>query len=119
MNTVQDFAQRITAMGFTVYIAERGGYGFITDSTETRVLTFSFSDGGSLGGCYGPASTTSGTGWRMDESPYDLTTPESVKRALYATPPRWAGNGWKHLTTVAQYLQTYNSSSRFARFTEG
>lgn len=114
---VAAFAERVTALGFVVYVSERGPYGFITDATASRVLSFSFNDGGSLGGNYGPPSTSSGTGWRMEESPYALVTPDDVKVALYAYPPHWVGGGWRYLTTVAQYLQTYGVSSRFARYT--
>lgn len=108
------FAERVSGLGFTVYIAEHGTYGFITDASETRVLSFSFNDGSSLGGNYGPPSTKSGTGWRMDKGPHSLATAEDVREALYANPPDWLrGRGWKYLSTVAQYLQHYRASSRF------
>lgn len=108
------FAERIKALGFTVYIAERGTYGFITDQTASRVLTFSMEDGGNLGGSYGPPSRESGTGWRMDIAPHHLNTADDVKQALYANPPEWLrGKGWRYLSTVAQYLAIYGSSSRF------
>ena len=112
----REFAERIKRLGFRVFIAKDGAgeYGFVTDASEERVLSFSFSDGSSLGGNYGPPSTRSGTGWRLDETPADLRTAEDVKRALYAHPPRWVGDGWKNLTDVKTYLGTYGSSSRFA-----
>lgn len=53
MQEARNFAERITHMGFTVYLAEPGPYGFITDETESRVLSFSFNDMTSLGGNYG------------------------------------------------------------------
>ena len=109
------FAERITEMGFTVYLAESGVYGFITDDSESRVLSFSFNDQTSLGGNFGPPSTTSGTGWRMDEAPASLTNAERVKAALYAYPPSWSRNGWRYLSTVAQYLKAYGPSSKFVR----
>lgn len=108
-----EFAQRIKALGFLVFVAERGHYGFITDDTERRVLTFSFSDCGSLGGCYGPPSTTSGTGWRLEGAPNTLKSAEDVRQALYSYPPAYCGNGWKYLSTVNQYLALYGDSSRF------
>jgi hypothetical protein len=117
---VSRFAERISQLGFTVYVAKSGTYGFITDDTESRVLSFSFNDSGSLGGNYGPPSTESGTGWRMDKSPYSLATAEDVKEALYASPPTWLrGKGWKYLSTVAQYLGQYGASSQFTKFGEG
>jgi len=109
------FAERIKSMGFVVYLAERGDYGFITDDTESRVLSFSFDDGGSLGGNYGPPSIESGTGWRMDKSPCDLKTATDVREALYANPPKFVGRGWRYLTTVKQHLDAYGNSSRYVR----
>jgi hypothetical protein len=109
------FAARMTSLGFTVYLAERGSYGFLTDDTESRVLSFSFNDGGSLSGNYGPASHESGTGWRLDGSPQSLRTKDDVIKALYAHPPGYCGKGWKSFTTVAQHLAIYGASSRYAR----
>lgn len=99
----REFAKRITALGFRVFLADlgAGAYGFITDADESRVLSFSFTFDSSLSGNYGPPSKESGTGWRMDESPSDLRTAEDVRRALYASPPPFAGKGWRYLTTLA------------------
>lgn len=112
----REFAAHIKALGFRVYIAKDGedAYGFISDDTGARVLSFSFNDGGSLGGNYGPPSTTSGTGWRMDASPSDLKTAANVRDALNAYPPLWCGKGWRHLTTVTQHLAMYGASSHYA-----
>jgi hypothetical protein len=109
------FANFVKGLGFHVYLAKSGGYGFITDDTESRVLSFSFTDGGSLGGNYGPPSQESGTGWRMEENPYDLKTAKDVREALYAHPPHWCSKGWERLSTVADYLAMYGNSSGFAR----
>ena len=115
LNTeVRDFADRIKALGFKVYIAERGTYGFITDDTASRVLSFSFNDSGSLSGNYGPPSKASGTGWQLEQSPWGLKTRDQVRDALYATPPAFRGNGWKHCTTVEQHLAMYGLSSRYS-----
>jgi hypothetical protein len=110
------FARRISDLGFTVYIAKSGTYGFITDDSESRVLSFSFTDCGSLSGNYGPPSTKSGTGWRMDEKPHNLTTAKAVREALYENPPPWSKGGWRYLSTVAQYWQHYDPSSHFTKF---
>lgn len=118
--TVLEFAQRIKALGFRVYVAKdgTGNYGFISDDSGKRVLSFSFNDGWSLGGNYGPPSQESGTGWRMDEGPESLRTAEDVRRALYAHPPAFCGNGWKYLTTVDQHLAHYGMSSRYSEVFE-
>ncbi len=114
------FARRVTGLGFRVYVAKAGTYGFITDDTESRVLSFSIADD-SLSGNYGPPSIQSGTGWGMDKHPSSLTTAEEVREALYVNPPEWTlrkGKGWRYLSTVAQYLSQYGSSSQFKQFDE-
>lgn len=112
---VAAFAGRIKGLGFRVFIAKAGTYGFITDASGSRVLSFSLTGNG-LSGNYGPPSATSGTGWRVDKSPSDLRTADDVREALYAYPPPWTGNGWKHMTTVAQHLASYGSSSKYEEF---
>ena len=107
------FAGFIKGLGFTVYMAKAGTYGFITDATESRVLSFSMTDGGSLSGNYGPPSHASGTGWKLEQHPADLKTADDVRRALYATAPGFCGRGWKKYTTVADHLATYGASSRY------
>jgi hypothetical protein len=120
MQSIRDeteaFAKRISAMGFEVYIAQQRTYGFITDDKRTRVLVFSLNDMGSLGGAYGPPSTTSGTGWRMDIRPHQLQTADQVREALYSMPPSWSRGGWRYMSTVEQYLAQYDSSSKFTRY---
>jgi hypothetical protein len=113
MTDAKEFAYLIKGMGFKVYLAKRGTYGFITDEKAERVLSFSFTDGGSLGGNYGPPSQKSGTGWRLAQSPYDLRTKEDVRKALYEPAPSFCGDGWKHYTTVEQHLAMYGSSSHY------
>lgn len=124
----RDFAARVTALGFAVYLAERGTCGFVTDAAGSRVLCFG-SDG-DLGGNYGPPSTHSGTGWRMEGDIWTLRTAEDVRAALYASPPSWCGRdvrpdsecagtparGWRYLTTLSQFLALYGSSSRYYLF---
>lgn len=107
------FAGRVKALGFRVFLAGSGEYGFVTDAAGARVMCFGFSDGGVLSGNYGPPSKESGTGWRMDRTPYDLQTAGDVRAALYAGAPEWAGKGWRHYTTLEQHLAAYGVSSRY------
>jgi hypothetical protein len=109
-----EFAQYIKSLGFRVYMAKSGTYGFITDDKGERVLSFQF-DGlqESLGGNYGPPSRESGTGWRLSASPSKLQTKEDVEKALYSHPDYDCGKGWKHFTTVKQHLADYGSSSQY------
>ena len=131
MKNAREFAHFVKGLGFRAFVAASGSHGFITDREGTRVLSFQFSDGGSLGGNYGPPSQESGTGWRMNGSPWDLKTAADVKEALYATPPDWtrrgsdrchtcgreheggSRGGWKYLTTLEQHLAMYGSSSKY------
>ena len=107
----REFADRIKALGFRVWLAERGTYGVISDDTGARVLSFSAEDAGSLGGNYGPPSRESGTGWRLDQGPHDLRTAEDVQKALNAHPPAFCGKGWRYLATVAQHFESYPASN--------
>lgn len=110
-----EFALHIKSLGFVVYLAGSNDYGFITDDSGERVLSFSMHDCGSLSGNYGPPSAQSGTGWRLEQSPDMLRTAQDVKHALYAGAPNWAGKGWKNYTTAAQHLGTYAASSKYRR----
>lgn len=112
------FANRIKAMGFRVFMAERGYYGFITNDEGSRVISFSFSDNPSLSGNYGPPSRESGTGWRLSRSPSDLRTVEDVKAAFAETPPSFCGKGWRYMTTLEQHLKAYSASSRYYEIQE-
>lgn len=113
MNEVEEFAAKIKSWGFRIWFAERGYYGFISDDTLSRVLTFNLRDG-TLGNCYGPPSTESGTGWRLHGNPWTLKNPDHVRELLYEYPTvRQCGNGWKYLTTVDQHLKMYGPSSRY------
>jgi hypothetical protein len=108
-----EFAGFIAGLGFTVYMAERGTYGFITDKAETRVLSFEFGCPPRLGGNYGPPSTESGTGWSLAKCPSDLKTAEDVRAALYSVPDYNVGKGWRYFTTAKQHLESYAASSKY------
>lgn len=112
-----DFAVRMISLGFHAYLAKTSDYGFITDSTESRVMSFSGRDG-SLSGNYGPPSQRSGTGWRLSKSTWHLITAADVREALYEHPFPGCGDGWKYFTTVKQHLALYGSSSGYARVTD-
>jgi hypothetical protein len=108
-----EFAEFIKSLGFKVYLSKSKTYGFVTDDKAERVMSFSFTDGASLSGNYGPPSRESGTGWRLDVEPSQLKTKEDVTKALYATPPAYCGKGWKRYTTLKEYMADYGSSSGF------
>lgn len=109
------FAGFIKGLGFNVYLAESGEYGFITDNTKSRVLSFTFSgySQSTLSGNYGPPSTESGTGWGMNAETWHMKTAKDVNEALYAHAPSHCGGGWKRYTTVEEHLALYGASSKF------
>jgi hypothetical protein len=110
-----NFAHFVKGLGFTVYLAKAGTYGFITDDTGERVLSFSFTDGASLCGNYGPPSQKSGTGWCLDKAPHQLQTQADVKRALYEHAPQWCGDGWTRYTSVEEHIKLYGNSSEYRK----
>jgi hypothetical protein len=109
------FAGFIKGLGFNVYLAESGEYGFITDDSRSRVLSFTFSgySQSTLSGNYTPPSCESGTGWGMNEETWQLKTAEDVRKALYATAPPHCGKGWKRYATVDDHLALYGASSKY------
>lgn len=114
------FAERMVALGFRAFIAKDGQdtYGIVTPQDGSRVMSFSFSVGATLGGNYGPPSRESGTGWGLEVSPEDLNTKADVERALASYPPQFCGKGWRYLTTLDQHLAAYQSSSRYKEVTQ-
>ena len=111
-NATLEFAKRMAKLGFRVWVSKPkgrfygGNYGFLTDTNGNRVLCFEFSrSDGYLRGCYGPPSSESGTGWRLDQKPWDLITAEDVIKALNETPPKYCGKGWGYLHTLKSYTE--------------
>ena len=124
MNTkqalIQHIAQRLNAFGYTVYIAERGEYGFYTDGV--RVVSF----GGSwstmvdfTGNYITSAPRATGTGWGIPggKELCDITE-EQARAFIKSNAPDWATRGASSVryTTPEQYLKTYNPSSRYALY---
>ena len=108
---VAETATKIKAAGFRVFLAESGTYGFFTDETGERVVSFQLDLlQTTFSGNYKtdrPAST--GTGWRIsDQDTGDY-------RGMFAEyPPRWAvGDAKWKFTTLDQHLSMYQSSSHY------
>jgi hypothetical protein len=109
-----DFAQKAKAWGFRAFLAEKRKYGFVTNADGSRVVSFEFNDGrGKLLGNYGPPSSESGTGWVLDKDPDDVRSAEEMARVLAAHPPAFCGKGWSRLSTLADHLALYGTSSRY------
>lgn len=108
-----DFAYRIKALGFRVFLAEKGTYGYVTDETGSRVMCFSGTIWGGLSGNY-VANRGSVSGWKMETQLKDLQTKEDVEKALYALAPLWTGVGHSvKYTTEKSYRNLYQDSSKF------
>lgn len=101
---VKELAAQIKEAGFRVFIAKSGTYGFYTDETGSRVVSFQADLGGmKFSGNY--KSKSCGTGWGLDDN---MTFEAMIK----AGAPNWAtkGEAVKH-TTMEQHLATYQQSS--------
>lgn len=108
---VNELAEAIKAKGFRVFIANRGTYGFFTDTDGARVISFQYDLGVvSFSGNYKtPNPRSTGTGWRISEG-----IPYNYDEVFSAYPPQWATRGveWEY-TTLDQHLETYNKSSKY------
>lgn len=105
---IHEFATKAHALGFTVYLADSKGYGFLTDDSRSRVLSFECEFGSiKLGGNYKPA-TGCGSGWDMGLVEWEPTA-EKIKAHLYAAAPNWANKSPEY-TTPEQYTKGYGSS---------
>ena len=103
---ISELASELTNAGFRVFIAKSGTYGFYTDGTGERVVSFQVDYlSPSFGGNY--KSKHCGTGWRIDPI-------GSFEDMLNAPAPYWATKGEQvKLTTLEQHLATYQSSSQY------
>lgn len=106
---IKEIAETLTALGFSVYVAESGTHGIYTDSTGQRVVSFQWDLGGvKFSGNYLPAQKC-GTGWGMETRGLPLTQ-ESATFMLNATAPSWTGNTNPVYTTAAEHLAFYTAS---------
>ena len=98
--------------GFRVFIAERGTYGFYTDQSASRVVSFQCSLGiVSFSGNYN--SRSCGSGWRITD---DIVSPtkEEAQMMLDSNAPYWATKGEQvSLVTLDDHLKKYQQSSRY------
>ena len=111
-----DLAQRAVQLGFHVFIAEKGTYGYYT--AGAGVVSFQVDYGSiQLSGNYKTSDPKkTGGGWRIyDDS--DVIDDTAITKAIGTKPPRWAvGDATWTLTTPEQYRATYQDSSRYVEF---
>lgn len=105
---VRDFALAAKEQGFEAFIAESGTHGFYTNGE--RVVSFQYDLLSiSVGGNYLPGAGC-GSGWRITDSAAEERIGDYIKMGA----PHWATKGSAvTLTTKAQYLATYQDSSKF------
>lgn len=110
--------------GLRVFIAQKGNYGFITDSQGSTVLSIQV-DGlrFSTSGNYRPTKArdgmTVGQGWRIGDD--WLTTKDDVVTAFNTAkhPPHWETKGLPvTLTTLETQLSSYNKYCNYTEITE-
>lgn len=114
IEATQQLAQEIKAAGFRVFIAKSGTYGFYTDETGSRVVSFQFDLGGfKFSGNYKTDQPRiTGSGWGLGDG--GSFTAEGFRSMFESNPPQWAvrQSNWK-LTTLEQHLKTYQASSQY------
>ena len=110
---IQALAKDILSHGFRVFIAESGEYGFFTDDKGSRVCSFQYDICDiHFSGNYN--STSSGSGWRLDENDATIV-PSNYREMLYASAPRWAigrDPKWSY-RTLEQHQEQYQKSSKY------
>ena len=108
-----ELTAKLLAAGYRVFLAERGTYGFYTNSVGFPIVSFQNDLGGfSYSGNY--RSSSCGTGWGL--YPH---TPEAMLKAA-ARPPRWATSGEDvTVKTLEQHLDQYQKSSRYTELATG
>lgn len=107
-DSIKELAETLVRFGFKVYIAEKGTYGFYTDETGKRTVSFELRNGMySFGGNYKP-SKHSGTGWTL-EAP-SILNKKAFEDMLYANAPGWRHNPNPEYTTEEQYIESWPAS---------
>jgi len=108
---ITELAAEIKAAGYRVFIAERGTYGFYTDTAGSRVVSFQIDLGViHYGGNYKTNRPQQcGTGWRLDTADFGTMFNQCA--------PRWAvGDASWQFTTLEQHLKAYQSSSKYQEY---
>jgi hypothetical protein len=110
---IQKLTIKILIKGYRVFIAKNGEYGFFTNDSGSRLVSFQCDLGGiTFSGNYktnNPRQT--GTGWRIGGGNID------IDQVFNAYPPRWAlGCSSFKYTTLEQHLNFYGRSSGYTEY---
>jgi hypothetical protein len=109
---ITELVTRIQKQGLKVYLAEKGTYGFYTNSEGSRLVSFQCCLGGlSFSGNYiTDAPKMCGQGWQISD-----TDTGDYKGMLNAHAPQWAVGQAKSVKykTVEDHLNIYGKSSKY------
>lgn len=103
---IKELTAMILKEGLRVFIAERGTYGFYTNATGDRIVSFDIDLTILFHGQY--KSHDNGDGWRICEG-----IPDNFA-ALLRTPSPFSMIKY---TTLDEYLAVYQTSSKFKEIT--
>lgn len=104
---IAELVAMIQNEGLRVFVAERATYGFYTDNTGKRVVSFQLDLSLTFSGNY--KSKSNGTGWRITDN-----IPDDFTKLLYTNSPFEFDN----YTTLDEYLNMYQNSSKFTEVTK-
>ena len=109
------FARNAVKHGFRAYLAERGTYGYVTNTEGSRVISFStdqLGGGVSISGNYAP-SREHGSGWQIADGATFEPSKSQIETWLYAGKPAWFRGEFPKHRSEADYRKDYQASSRF------
>lgn len=111
---IKEFSDQVKAVGFRVFLAESGIYGFYTDEAGSRVVSFHYDLAGiHLSGNYKTSNPKrTGSGWGIFEG---CPSAKDIKDAFDAAAPQWALSGatWRY-TSLGEHLAMYQKSSKYS-----
>jgi hypothetical protein len=104
---IKELSDELIDAGFRVFIAESGTYGFYTDKSGERVVSFQVDYLSPVfSGNY--KSKHCGTGWRFER-------PLEYDQMLNAGAPYWATKGERiRYTSLDDHLNQYQASSKYS-----
>jgi hypothetical protein len=112
--TIQEICKLIKDCGYRCFIAEKGNYGFYTDTNGSRVVCFSVRSFIHIGGNYKTSALRSnGTGWTIGD--FDQVDSKLINTCFYSVPTNRVnvtGSIWRY-TTLQEHLDMFNTSSKY------
>lgn len=108
-SSVQEVTTQAIALGFVVYLSGSNEYGFFTDASGSRIVSFGVDISGiHFSGNY--ESLSAGTGWRLNADDILKAWKESQH------PPSWATKCERvRLTSSQDHLERYGKTSKYSK----